>query len=365
MIWRCDLVPQYRAYEAEIGAAMQRVFESGRYILAKEVAQFEEEFARYLNVAHGVGVANGTDALTLALLASGVGPGDEVITAAFTAIPTASAIVDAGARPVFVDVDPETFLIDLSAVAAALTKRTRAIVPVHLFGNVVDVPALRQLVGDRVRIVEDACQAHGSTFSGARAGAMGDAGAFSFYPTKNLGAYGDGGLVATNDAELTRRLRLLRTYGMTDPAHIVTDGINSRLDELQAAILRVKLRHLEDMNARRDAVAARYRRELRRDLFEHQRIPDEVRSNHHVFVTRCRGDRDAMAAHLERRGIQTNVYYPLPLPLQEAHRELGYVRGDFPGAERICGQVLALPMYPELPDEILGVVIDAANAFEG
>ena len=361
MIWRCDLVPQYEAYREEIHAAIARVLPTGRYILAGEVAAFEKEFAGYIGVQHGVGVANATDGLTLALMALGVGPGDEVITTPFTAIPTGSAIVDAGAKPVFVDICSDTFLMNPDKVAAAITPRTKAIMPVHIFGNVLDVPRLRELVPAHIPIIEDASQAHGSTLDGRRAGSFADAAVFSFYPTKNLGGYGDGGAVVTNNTELDGKLRRLRMYGMTDKDHTVTHGVNSRLDELQAAILSVKLKHLDAMNRRRNEIAERYHRELDPRFFIHQRIPAGVVGNYHVFACRFRGDRAKFMAAMDAREIQTNIYYVLPLHLQKAHVASGQKAGSLPVAEAVCHDALALTMYPELPDETLTLVIRAAN----
>ena len=361
MIWRCDLERQYAAYRNEITAAIDRVLASGRYTLATEVAAFEREFGSYLRIREVIGVANGTDGLILGLRGLGVRRGDEVITTPFTAIPTVSAIVAAGARPVFADVDPDTFLIDLDDAAARVTARTRAVVPVHIFGNVVDVPELARRLPASVRILEDACQAHGSTRDGVYAGTFGDAGVFSFYPTKNLGGYGDGGAIVTAHEALAAELRLMRMYGMTDKDHTVMDGVNSRLDELQAAILRVKLAHLDDMNACRDQIAARYRAELAPERFVHQSIAAGVRTNHHVYTVRFGGDRDRLAAALEAADVQTNVYYALPLHLQAAYRHLGYVPGDLPHSERLCREVLALPMYPELPRTELDMVIERVN----
>lgn len=361
MIWRCDLVPQYEAYREEIHEAIQRVLPTGRYILAAEVAAFEREFADYTGVEHCVGVANATDALTLALMAHGVGAGDEVITTPFTAIPTGAAIVDAGAKPVFVDIEADTFLMDLEKVAVAITPRTRAIMPVHIFGNVLDVERLREIAGPDMPIIEDASQAHGSTLRGRRAGSFGNAGIFSFYPTKNLGGYGDGGAIVTRDAGLAERLRLLRMYGMTDKDHTVTHGVNSRLDEIQAAILRVKLRHLDAMNHRRNVIASRYAQGLDSSKFTPQHIPETVVSNFHVYACRYRGQREAFLAAMDARGIQTNVYYTHPLSSQEAHRASGQPAGTFPVTEEVCGDVLALTMYPELPFETLDTVIAAAN----
>jgi dTDP-4-amino-4,6-dideoxygalactose transaminase len=364
MIWRCDLIPQYEAFREEIDSAILRVLNSGRYILASEVDAFEKEFAAYLGVRHAVGVANGTDGLTLALRALEIGPGDEVITTPFTAIPTAAAIIDTGATPVFVDIGADTFLIDIDKVSSAITKRTKAIVPVHIFGNVLDVNRLRQVVGSRIAIVEDACQSHGATIDGIESGTMGEMGVFSFYPTKNLGGYGDGGAVVTNDEKLAQRVRLLRMYGMTDYNHIIVNGINSRLDELQAAVLRVKLKYLDEMNHRRNDIANRYRTELRTDMFKHQQIPTGVRSNYHVFASRCTVDRDELSAHLTRSRIQTNVYYLLPLHLQQALAFLGGMRGDLPVAECLCNEVIALPMYAEMRQEVLNIVIETVNQFE-
>jgi dTDP-4-amino-4,6-dideoxygalactose transaminase len=361
MIWRCDLVPQYEAYREEIHEAIGRVLKTGRYILANEVAAFEKEFADYIGVKHGVGVANATDGLTLALMALGVGPGDEVITTPFTAIPTGSAIVDSGAKSVFVDICEDTFLMDLDKVAAAITPRTKAVMPVHIFGNVLDVPRLRKIVPAHIPIIEDASQAHGSTLGGHRAGSFADAAVFSFYPTKNLGGYGDGGMVVTNSTDLDKKLRLLRMYGMTDKDHTVTRGVNSRLDELQAAILSVKLKHLEAMNHRRNEIAKRFQHELDPRFFVHQRILDGVISNYHVFACRFRGDRAKFVAAMDAREIQTNIYYVLPLHLQEAHKASGQRIGSLPVSEAVCSEALALTMYPELSDETLTTVIGAAN----
>jgi dTDP-4-amino-4,6-dideoxygalactose transaminase len=362
MIWRCDLVPQTEAYKAEILEAIERVLPTGRYILAGECAAFEKEYAAYLGAQHCVGVANGTDGLTLALRALDIGPGDEVITTPYTAIPTASAIVDAGATPVFVDIEADTFLIHIERIAEAVTPRTKAVMPVHIFGNVVDIPRLRAALPPRVRIVEDSAQSHGSTLRGKQSGTMADAGVFSFYPTKNLGAIGDGGAVVTNDPEVDKRLRLLRMYGMVDKDTIVTDGVNSRLDELQAAILRIKLRHLDAMNAARHRIAARYAAELP-ETFTLQRIPDDVVTNWHVFVCRLRGDRAKLIAHMDELGVQTNIYYVIPLHLQKAHARLGMRRGSLPVAEQLCDEAIALPFYPEMTDSTHSRVLEAIRSF--
>lgn len=363
MIWRCDLVPQYEKYKKEIDEAIKKVLGSGRYILASEVAEFEKEFAKYLGVNYTVGVASGTDGLILSLMALGIGKGDEVITTPFTAIPTVSAIIDSGAKPVFVDINPDTFLIDLNKIKEAITSETKAIMPVHIFGNIVDIPKLKKIVGN-IPIIEDAAQSHGSKLDGIQSGTMGDIGVFSFYPTKNLGAYGDGGIIVTNNKEIAEKAKLLRMYGMTDKDHIKVNGINSRLDELQAAILKVKLKYLDEMNNKRNEIANYYKKELNFNLFKHQLIPKDVYSNYHVFVSRFKGNREKLIKYLEEKQIQTNIYYLVPLHLQEANRFLGYKKGDFPEAEKLCDEAIALPLYPEFEDSKQKYVIECINNFK-
>lgn len=362
MILRCDLAMQYRQYQGEIDEVVRRTLASGKYILDQELVAFEQEFAAYMGAAYGVGVANATDALTLCLMALGIGPGDEVITTAYTAIPTSSAIIDTGARPIFVDICPDTYLMDLQHVARALTPRTKAVIPVHIFGNVVDIPALRSIVGT-LPIIEDASQSHGSRLGGKQSGSIGDFGVFSFYPTKNLGAYGDGGMVITPSAEHAERLKLLRMYGMAESGRIVINGINSRLDELQAAILRVKLRHLDEMNARRNLLAKRYVEELDSRLFDFQTINEGVFSSYHLFAPLAKVDREGLHRYFESEGIQTSPFYPMPLHLQKANEYLGLERGDLPMTESVCSRALGLPFYPELRPEVQDRVIAVANSF--
>ena len=359
MIRRCDLVPQYLDLKAEIDDAMQRVLQSGRYVLADEVQAFEHEFAAYLGVDYAVGVNSGTDAIMMALWALGIERGDEVITTPFTAIPTYSAIHHVGATPVFVDIDPETYLMDLDCVAAAITSRTRAVVPVHLFGNAVDVERLRGVVGPRISIMEDCAQSHGTTIGGAQTGAIGDAAAFSFYPTKNLGAYGDGGLVATNDRAVADFVRSRRMYGMISKDEFVEDGVNTRLDELQAAVLRVKLRHLDRMNTRRRAIADIYRSCLP-PAVRPQRVADGIVPNYHVYAARYSSDRDVLVAALDARSIQTNIYYPMPITQQKGYRG---VRPRLDVTDDVCRSVIALPMYPELDDSTARAVSAVVSEF--
>ncbi len=362
-ILRVDLQAQYRAYRAEIDQAIGRVLDSGRYTLGKEVEAFEREFAAYLSISEAIGVADGTRALVLAMRVLGVKPGDEVITTPFTAIPTIGAILEVGAVPVLADIDADTYLIDLDKAAAAVTPRTRAIVPVHMFGNVVDIPALRRRLRPGISIIEDAAQAHGSKLGAAQVGTMGDIGTFSFYPTKNLGCYGDGGAIVTRDAGIAKQLRILRNHGMQDKDICAVPGVNCRLDELQAAILRAKLPHLDAMNAARAALAGRYAKALPANRFRLQKTGGGVTPNWHVFQVRFLGDRDGLVKHLDARGIQSNIYYAVPHHLQPAIFHLGYTQGSLPQTEMLCRQAIALPMYPEMKQQVVDDVAAAIHEF--
>lgn len=358
-----DYLAQYRSLEGEVLAAVKRVFESGKLILGPEVHAFELEFAQFLGGGvHTVGVANGTDAISLILRAYGVGPGDEIVTVANTAVPTVSAIRETGARPVFCDVRPDTALIDVDKVPALVNERTKAVIAVHLFGNVVDVPRLLALVGARgVKVVEDCAQCHGATLrteAGERmTGTMGDAAAFSFYPTKNLGAYGDGGLCTTTDAALAALLRSKRMYGFEEHYYAEREGVNSRLDELHAAILRVKLRHLPEHVARRRALAAIYDEELPKTV---TRVAPAAHAQHayHLYVVRVK-DRDRVRQELDARGIGTGVHYPFPIHRMRGYAFLGYGDGSLPVTEQLAGEVLSLPLYPELPADDVRAVCKA------
>jgi len=363
VIWRCDLAAQYLAYRAEIDGAIAGVLQSGLYTLGENVAKFEAEFAAYLGVKHAVGLNSGTDALMLSLWALGVRRGDEVITTPFTAIPTYSAITHVGATAIFVDIDPATFLMDLKHVAAAVTERTRAVIPVHLFGSVVDIDALRAVVGPRVSVIEDAAQAHGARWRDRRCGSIGDMACFSFYPAKNLGAYGDAGIITTSDAQAVERIRQLRNYGERRKYEHVVKGVNSRLDALQAAFLMLKLQHLDDWNAAGARHAETYRVELDGvgDLTLPAVAPGATHV-YHLFVVRTQR-RDALRSHLDGRGVHTRIHYPTPIHLQEAYRELGLGQGAFPNAEALARETLSLPMYPELTTEQLAGVTDAIKEF--
>jgi dTDP-4-amino-4,6-dideoxygalactose transaminase len=359
-----DLRPEYEAIRPEIEAAVARVLQRGWFVLGPEVEAFEREFAAYCGAQHCVGVGSGTEALHLALLACGVGSGDEVVTVAHTAVPTINAISLTGARPVLVDIDPETYTMDPEAAEQAITPRTRALMPVHLYGHTAKMAPLADLARRRgLRLIEDAAQAHGAEYQGGRAGTLGDVAAFSFYPTKNLGAYGDGGAVVTNDAEIASRVRLLRNYGQTDRYHHAIEGMNSRLDELQAAILRVKLRHLDSWNAARRERAQRYAAMLR--LAEPPREAAWARHVYHLYVVRV-PERARVQRALEELGIGTLVHYPVPAHLQPAYTSLGLALGSLPVTERVAGEILSLPMYPELAlhlvEEVAGTLEEVVSA---
>jgi dTDP-3-amino-3,4,6-trideoxy-alpha-D-glucose transaminase len=359
-----DLARESAELKDAYHAAIDRVLRSGRYILGDEVRSFERELAAWLGVKECVGCASGTDALTLALKALGIGAGDEVITAANTCGPTVVGIENAGARARLVDAEPATLMLDARRLAAALTPATRAIVPVHLYGSAADMNAVLAFARRAgLRVVEDCAQSLGSTFSGRKTGTLGDIGAFSFYPSKNLGALGDGGACVTNDSALAERLRQLRHYGQASRYLQVARGLNSRLDELQAALLRVKLPSLESMNRRRQAIAARYAEALG-DIPELilPRVADGASSVFHLLVV-LHPRRDDLQRFLGGRGIETLIHYPIPVHLQPAYADLGYARGDFPVSEAAAERLLSLPLHPWLSDEQVDRVVAAVRSF--
>jgi len=346
-----DFEAHVAAVRTELDAAIRRVLDSGWFVLGPEGEAFEQELAQHLGGRQAVGVGNGTEAIQLALEALGVGPGDEVVTSPMTAAFTGLAILRCGARPVFADLDPATLNIAPDAARQAITRRTRALVPVHLYGHPADLDPLVELAHRHgIAVVEDACQAHGARYKGRPVGAYAGLGALSFYPTKNLGGLGDGGAVLVNDPQLATRLRQLRNGGQTDRYRHALAGINSRLDELQAAVLRVGLRHLDAWTERRRFLAMLYSRELAGagvSLLEEQAYATAV---YHLFVIR-HPRRDQLAEALRRRGVATLIHYPIPLHLQPAFAQLGGRAGDFPIAERAAGEILSLPLYPELSDQ--------------
>jgi dTDP-4-amino-4,6-dideoxygalactose transaminase len=360
-----DLKAGVAALRGELDAAIGRVVDSGWFILGPEVEAFEHELAAALEAREAVGVANGTEALQLALVALGLGPGDEVVTSSLSAAFTGLAILSAGARPVFVDVDPETLNLDPDAVAHAITPRTRAILPVHLYGQPADMdPILACARARSIPVVEDACQAHGALYKGRSAGTLGSCGALSFYPTKNLGALGDGGALLVGEAELAARLRRLRNGGQSDRYRHDEPGINSRLDELQAAILRVGLKHLPRRTQRRRELAGFYRRELAEAGVGLLGELDKARPVHHLFVVR-HPRREAFMAALHERGIGTLIHYPIPLHLQPAFASLGGQPGELPVVEKAAGEILSLPLYPELTDDQAEAVVSAVRETAG
>ena len=360
-----DVKAHVAALRGELDTAVARVLDSGWFILGPEGEAFERELASALGAQHAVAVGNGTDAIHLALRARGVGPGDEVVTTSLSAAFSALAILQAGARPVFVDVDPKTLNIDPEAAARAVTPRTKAILPVHLYGHPADMDPLLALARDRsLALVEDACQAHGARYRGRPVGTLAGEqgmGALSFYPTKNLGALGDGGAILVNDPETAALLRQLRNGGQRDRYHHERFGVNTRLDELQAALLRVGLSHLEAWNERRRALAAFYTRELQGTGVEPLVEQPYAHSVAHLYVVR-HPRRDALAKALERRGVGTLIHFPIPLHLQPAFALLGGKRGDLPVVEQASGEILSLPLYPELTDADARRVADAVGA---
>ena len=355
-----DLHAAYREIERGAQARMRRLFRDADYILGKDVLDFEKALARYVGASFAVGVNSGTDALFLGLRAMDVGPGDEVIVPVYTYIASAYAVSFAGARPVFVDIDPRTYNIDPGQVRRALTRRTRAVMPVHLYGQCADVAAIRRLAQRHgLCVIEDAAQAHGAALKKRKAGAWGDCAAFSFYPTKNLGGLGDGGAVVTSDKKLHARLLKLRDYGRTARFEHDAIGYNSRLDSIQALFLVEKLKRLDAWNRSRRRIAARYR-SLLRDAAG-VALPEEAASAYHVyhiFAVRVK-NRDRVLEGLKKAGIGAMVHYPVPLHLQKVYRGLGYRRGDFPAAEAVASEILCLPIYPHMTDRHIHSVVTA------
>lgn len=350
---------EYEDEKEEILAAIQKVLASGTLILGENVRLFEEEFSAYCGVRYGVGVNSGTDALFLALKALDIGPGDEVVTVANTAVPTVSAIVSAGATPRFVDIDPATYLMDTSRLEAAVTGKTKCILPVHLYGQCVDMDAVNAVAARHgLSVIEDCAQSHGATCKGRKAGSMSDLAAFSFYPTKILGGYGDGGMVVTNDEALRRKLLRLRFYGMEQTYYALEHGYNSRLDELHAAVLRGKLNHLERYIARRRELAARYDRMLANTALS---LPATMPGNDHAYYLYvCRHPaRDRIINDLKGSDIFVNISYPWPIHTMTGYARFGYREGDLPHTEKAAREIFSLPMYPGLTDEEQQQVITA------
>lgn len=377
MIPSMDLKRQYRRIEKELAVAINRVFKRSNYVLGEEVKSLEQEFAGYLGVKYAVGVNSGTDALFLALKACGIAKNDEVITCAFGYIASVLGISYCGARPVLVDVNRQDFNIDVTKIEKAITSRTKVILPVHLYGQMCDmVPLMRLARKYKLKVIEDCAQAHGAEIqlaahssklvgkgSWKKAGTIGDVGCYSFYPTKNLGAYGDGGMLVTNNKQIYQQLLLLRDYGRKDRYEFAIKGYNSRLDEIQAAMLRIKLKHLRQWNKERQQVAALYYRKIKLDNLYLPPVSQGRNHVYHLFVARTVA-RDDLRKYLQKQGVGTAIHYPIPIHLQEAYRDLRYKKGTFPVAEQVSREVISLPMFPELRNAEILEVCRTLNHFK-
>lgn len=356
-----DLKAQYRSIKSEIDAAVSSVLESAQFVLGGEVAAFEVEFAKYCDAAECVAVNSGTSALHLALLAADVGPGDEVITVPFTFVASVAAILYTGAKPVLVDIDPGSFNMNPAAIGAAITPRTKVIMPVHLYGQTADMDPILDIARRHgLIVIEDAAQAHGAKYKNRPAGTLGDIGCFSFYPTKNLGAYGEGGAVTTNNPDYAKKIRMLRDWGQDSKYHHLLRGFNYRMEGLQGAILRVKLRHLEQWTEARRTIAAKYDKHFAHSGITLPREMPWARHVYHVYSLRT-PDRDSFRATLEADGVQTAIHYAIPVHLQAAYAELGYGRGSFPESEAAANEVAALPIYPELTEAQVDLVCELVS----
>ncbi len=366
-----DLTRQPKKIKNEILSATQKVYEAGHFILGEEVSAFEKEFSDYCGVRYGVGVGSGTDALYLALKAVGIGEGDEVVTVANSFVATALAISFTGAKPIFVDIDPKSYTMDPNSLELVLKRarakkngrKIRAILPVHLFGHPADMDPIMEIANryDLV-VIEDACQAHGATYGRRKVGSFGAMGCFSFYPTKNLGGYGDGGMVVTDHRKYDRKLRLLRCYGERKKYQHILKGYNSRLDEVQAAILRIKLRHLDLWNRERRRKAELYTRMLSPLKIVCPSEKKEVRHVYHLYTVKA-SERDALQTFLKKRRIETLIHYPVPIPLEKAYREMGYRRGDFPLTYQWSRNILSLPFFPEIKESEMEEVVNGISRF--
>ncbi|MBL7131818.1 MAG: DegT/DnrJ/EryC1/StrS family aminotransferase [Candidatus Omnitrophica bacterium] len=360
-----DLQAQYRNLSKEIHFRLFKTIEDCHFILGENVEKFEQEFADYCGATYAVSTSSGTAALFLSLLSLEIGKGDEVVTSANTFIATLLAIHYTGARPVLVDVDEASYNLDIEKIKAAITKKTKAILPVHLYGQPVDLEPLLQLAKEHnLKIVEDACQAHGAEYKGKKVGGFGNISAFSFYPGKNLGAYGDGGIVVTDEAEIKEKLQCLRNYGQKEKYQHLVKGYNARLDTIQAEILRIKLKYLDKWNEARRKNAQIYN-SLLKGIDGYILTPQEMpyaRSVWHLYVIRIK-ERDRLQRHLKESGIATGIHYPVPVHLQPAFSDLGYKRGDFPITEKVAGEILSLPMYPELKEDQIEYIVQKIKEF--
>lgn len=358
-----DLKKQYQPLKTEILNGINHVFEGMQLFLGENVQGLEKEFADFCGVNYGIGVSDGTAALQIILRALNIGPGDEVITVSHTFIATVEAIVLVGAKPVLVDIDPDTCLMDISQIESEITRRTKAIIPVHIYGQTVDMDPLLDIASRHgIRVIEDACQAHGAEYKGRRAGNLGDAAAFSFYYSKNLGAYGEGGFITTNDSDLAAKIRMIRDHGSGARYHHEILGFNGRLDEIQAVVLRSKLPHLESWNNLRNQHAALYNELLQNTPVNLPVVSPQCKSNFHLYVIKA-PQRDELQTYLKEREIFTGIHYPIPIHLQTSVSSLGYQVGDFPKTEMVAKKVISLPMYAELSDDDINIVATAIKNY--
>jgi len=356
-----DLLRQYVQIKPEIDDAIKRVVNRQFFILGEELESFEKEFAVYLQSKYVVGVGSGTDTLILALRALGINKGDEVITQPNGFIATTLAITELGATPIFVDVDPDTYQIDIKQIESKITKKTKVILPVHLYGAPCEIEKLMKIAKKyNLYVVEDACQSHGATFNGKMTGTFGDIGTFSFYPGKNLGAYGDGGALCTNNEKIYKKLLKLRNYGQSKKYFHDEIGVNTRLDEIQAAILRIKLKYLDEWNEKRNQLAQKYCKGL--NNVKKQKIINSSTSNYHIFTIQTK-KRDKLAKYLKENGINTLIHYPIPIHQQKCYKYLGFKLGDFPITESLSSEIISLPIYPELRTDEIKDIIDKVNNF--
>ena len=363
MIPISDIKRQYDSIKSEVDEAISAVFKESWFILGKQNESFEKEFASYVNTSYAVGVGSGTEAIHLALVAAGVGNGDEVITVPNTAVFTISAITFAGAKPILVDVDENNFLINVKNIEKAITKKTKAIIPVHLYGQCADIDAIMTIAKKyNLTVIEDACQAHGAEYNGIKAGSIGDFGAFSFYPSKNLGCYGDGGMITTNNADMAIKLKMLRNGGQEKRYYHKIKGFNSRLDEIQAAVLRVKLKYLDKWNNMRRNNAKLYDTLITNvKIIKPKEMPDHTHV-YHLYVIKTE-KRDELSNYLKEKGIQTLIHYPIPVHMQEAYDDLNIKKGQYGNAETCAEHILSLPMFPELSKNEIETVAEALNNY--
>lgn len=358
-----DLKAQYLSLKPKIDRAIQRVIDNTDFILGKEVELFEREFASFSEAKYGVGVASGTEALHLSLLALGIGPGDEVITAANTFVATVLAIGYTGARPILVDINPDNYNLDVSLLERAITRKTKAVIPVHLFGQPADMDSIMEITREHnLKVIEDACQAHGAEYKGRRVASIGDVGCSSFYPGKNLGAYGDGGMVLTNNEKIARAIKMLRNYGSRIKYYHEFKGFNSRLDTIQAAVLRVKLKKLDKWTKERRKHAKRYNELLRGMEIITSKEEDYAKHVYHLYVIRVK-KRGKLLEYLKSKGILAGIHYPIPIHLLAAYQDLEYKRGNFPVTEQIAREMISLPMYPELKENEIKYAVDNIKTF--